>query len=200
MAAIRTDERLPACVRRLPRELIRHLTTLNVAPELKGSDVHCNALLRTTRQQWLATEAEFADEQHEAEEEMTHWERCVTAFRTFYGRPPVVYDFFCGKGTFSRGAVLAGAQVIGFDIQDRPRTFGMRTVSRLGGGKFERMLIPKMRYVQQDLTQDEFWQHLESKGYADLPTAQGLTSYTLLRLVKNTRDYAFFSNGLVGRT
>eukprot|EP00965_Chrysotila_dentata_P010374 337701-Pleurochrysis_carterae.AAC.1 len=42
----------------------------------------------------------------------------------------------------------------------------MRTVSRLGGGKFERMLIPEMRYVQQDLTQDEFWQHLESKGHA----------------------------------
>eukprot|EP00965_Chrysotila_dentata_P073037 2413898-Pleurochrysis_carterae.AAC.2 len=29
---------------------------------------------------------------------------------------------------------MAGAQVIGFDIQDRPRAFGMRTVSRLEGG------------------------------------------------------------------
>eukprot|EP00965_Chrysotila_dentata_P149617 4940789-Pleurochrysis_carterae.AAC.1 len=64
---------------------------------------------------------------------MAHWERYVTAFRNVHGRSPVIYDFFCGEGTFSRGAVLAGAQVIGFNIQDRPHTFGMRAVSRLGG-------------------------------------------------------------------
>eukprot|EP00965_Chrysotila_dentata_P186887 6170367-Pleurochrysis_carterae.AAC.1 len=133
LEAIRTDERLPVCVRQLPRELLGQKTTFDIAPEFEGSDVHCNALLGTARQQWLATEAEFADEQREAEEEMTHWERYVTTFRTLYGRPPVVYDLFCGEGTFGRGAVLAGAQVIGFDIQDRPRTFGMPTVSRLGG-------------------------------------------------------------------
>eukprot|EP00965_Chrysotila_dentata_P058729 1948734-Pleurochrysis_carterae.AAC.1 len=137
------DENLLACVRQLPRKLIGNLATLDVAPEFEGSNVHCNALLGTARRQWLADEAEFAEEQRAAEEEMTHWERYVTAFRTLYGCPPVVYDFFCGKGTFSRGA-------------DRPCTFGMRTVSRLGGGKFERMPIPEMRYVQQDLTQDEF--------------------------------------------
>eukprot|EP00965_Chrysotila_dentata_P168423 5561449-Pleurochrysis_carterae.AAC.1 len=28
------------------------------------------------------------------------------------------------------------------------------------------MPTPKMRYVQQDLTQDEFWQHLELYGRA----------------------------------
>eukprot|EP00965_Chrysotila_dentata_P069135 2284664-Pleurochrysis_carterae.AAC.1 len=97
---------------------------------------------------------------------MTHWERYVTAFRTLHGRAPVLYDFFCGEGTFSRGAALAGAQVVDFDIQDRPCTFGLRTVFRLGGGKFERMPIPAMRYVQQDLPQDEFWQHLELHGRA----------------------------------
>eukprot|EP00965_Chrysotila_dentata_P091651 3026021-Pleurochrysis_carterae.AAC.6 len=102
---------------------------------------------------------------------MAHWERYVTTFRTIYGRPPVVYDLFCGEGTFSRGAVLAGAQVIGFDIQDRPRTFGMRTVSRLGGDKmnFGSTWNPK----------------------ATLLTAPGRMSYTLVRPVRNTRDYGF---------
>eukprot|EP00965_Chrysotila_dentata_P153089 5059072-Pleurochrysis_carterae.AAC.1 len=165
---IRADERLATCVRQLPRESIGHLTTLDVTPEFEGSDVHCNALLGTAREHWLATEAEFAAEQRKAQEEMTHWERYVTTFRNklLHGRSPVVYDFFCGEGTFSRGAVLAGAQVIGFDIQDKPHTFGMRAVSRLEGGKFERTLIPEMRCVQQDLTQDELWQYLETKGYA----------------------------------
>eukprot|EP00965_Chrysotila_dentata_P134044 4432985-Pleurochrysis_carterae.AAC.1 len=94
----------------MPRELIGHLTTFKVAPEFEGSDVHCNALLGSARRQWLAAEAEFAEEQRAAEEEMTHWERYVAAFRTLHGRPPIVYDLFCGEGTFSRGAVLAGAQ------------------------------------------------------------------------------------------
>eukprot|EP00965_Chrysotila_dentata_P148343 4897469-Pleurochrysis_carterae.AAC.1 len=65
----------------MPRELIWHLTTLEVAPEFEGSDVHCKAPLGTARRQWLAAEAEFAEEQRAAEEEMTHWERYVTAFR-----------------------------------------------------------------------------------------------------------------------
>eukprot|EP00965_Chrysotila_dentata_P144202 4762444-Pleurochrysis_carterae.AAC.1 len=120
MEAIRSDERLPECVRQMLRELIGHLTTLEVAPKFEGSDVHCNALLGTARRQWLAAEAEFAEEQRAVEEEMTHWERYVTAFRTLHGCPSIFYDFFCGEGTFSREAVLAGAQVVGFDIQDRP--------------------------------------------------------------------------------
>eukprot|EP00965_Chrysotila_dentata_P056898 1887846-Pleurochrysis_carterae.AAC.2 len=41
----------------------------------------------------------------------------------------------------------------------------MRAVSRLGGGKFERTLILEMRYIQQDLTQDEL-QYLETTGCA----------------------------------
>eukprot|EP00965_Chrysotila_dentata_P211315 6186395-Pleurochrysis_carterae.AAC.7 len=79
----------------------------------------------------------------------------------------MVYVLFCGEGAFSRGAVLAGARVVGFDITDRPcSTFGMRTVSQLGVGKFERTPIPEMRYMQQDLIYAEFWQHLETKAYA----------------------------------
>eukprot|EP00965_Chrysotila_dentata_P119221 3941390-Pleurochrysis_carterae.AAC.1 len=72
LTAIRADERLSTCVRQLPRDPIGHLTTLDVAPEFEGSDVHCKALLGTAREHWLATEAEFAAEQHKAEEEMTH--------------------------------------------------------------------------------------------------------------------------------
>eukprot|EP00965_Chrysotila_dentata_P169265 5590094-Pleurochrysis_carterae.AAC.1 len=49
LTAIRADERLPTCVRQLPRDLIGHLTTLDVAPEFEGSDVHCNALLGAAR-------------------------------------------------------------------------------------------------------------------------------------------------------
>eukprot|EP00965_Chrysotila_dentata_P092124 3041609-Pleurochrysis_carterae.AAC.2 len=75
---------------------------------------------------------------------MTHWERHVKAFRSLYGLSPVVYDLFCEAGTFSHGAVLAGAQVIGFGIQDRPRTFAMRMVSQLGRDTFERTPIPEM--------------------------------------------------------
>eukprot|EP00965_Chrysotila_dentata_P112268 3711609-Pleurochrysis_carterae.AAC.1 len=40
LTAIRKDERLPTCVKQLPRELIGHLTTLDVTPEFEGSDVH----------------------------------------------------------------------------------------------------------------------------------------------------------------
>eukprot|EP00965_Chrysotila_dentata_P245895 6206839-Pleurochrysis_carterae.AAC.1 len=152
LEAIRTDDRLPACVRQLPRELIEHLATLDVAPEFEGSDVHCNGLLGTARRQWLAAEAEFAEEQRTAEEEMTYWERYVTAFRTLYGRPPVVSDFFCREGTFIVAerfwqALRSSASIF--------RTGHVRS----GCGRYP-------DWERQDLTQDEFWQHLESKGYA----------------------------------
>eukprot|EP00965_Chrysotila_dentata_P172180 5681920-Pleurochrysis_carterae.AAC.2 len=57
LTAIRADERLPTRVRRLPRDLIGHLTTLDVAPEFEGgSDVHCNALLGASQEDRAALE------------------------------------------------------------------------------------------------------------------------------------------------
>eukprot|EP00965_Chrysotila_dentata_P074945 2476276-Pleurochrysis_carterae.AAC.1 len=57
LSAIREDKRLPTCVKQLPRDLIGHLTTLDIIPEFEGSDVHCNELLGAAREHWLATEA-----------------------------------------------------------------------------------------------------------------------------------------------
>eukprot|EP00965_Chrysotila_dentata_P248345 6208278-Pleurochrysis_carterae.AAC.1 len=91
----------------------------------EGQDANCDALLGTHRSSWLAATPEF-------EEEMQHLERYVSAFRATHGRAPVMYDMFCGEGTMGRGAILAGADVIGFDIARRPSTYGLKAVSRIG--------------------------------------------------------------------
>eukprot|EP00965_Chrysotila_dentata_P082137 2710644-Pleurochrysis_carterae.AAC.1 len=56
-----------------------------------------------------------------------------------------------------RGAILAGAQVIGFDIARRPSTYGFKAVSRIGEGRFERKPLEQMKYVQRDVMDDQFW-------------------------------------------
>eukprot|EP00965_Chrysotila_dentata_P052509 1742323-Pleurochrysis_carterae.AAC.1 len=81
--------------------------------KLELNNFHCNALLGTAREHWLATEAEFAVEQREAAKETTHWERYVTAFCNLHGRSPVVYDLFCG-GQQARSAVEPCWQALKF--------------------------------------------------------------------------------------
>eukprot|EP00965_Chrysotila_dentata_P252400 6210656-Pleurochrysis_carterae.AAC.3 len=108
---------------------------------------------------------------------MTHWERYMTVFRNLHGRSPVVYDLLCRHGTFSRGAVLAGAQVIGFNIQDTPRTFEIRAVSRLGGVHHARN-IRGLSFLSIDLL------GAEPEPHADLlqATIRRLQSYQQERL------------------
>eukprot|EP00965_Chrysotila_dentata_P024425 808835-Pleurochrysis_carterae.AAC.1 len=76
---------------------------------------------------------------------MQHWERYVSAFRATLGRAPVMYDMFCAEGTMGRGAILVGAEVIGFDIAQRPSTYGFKAVSRIGGG-IERKPLQQMKH------------------------------------------------------
>eukprot|EP00965_Chrysotila_dentata_P197168 6178026-Pleurochrysis_carterae.AAC.1 len=68
---------------------------------------------------------------------MQHWERYVCVFRATHGRAPVMYDLFCGEGTMGRGAILAGAEVVGFDIARRPAIYGFKAMSRIGGGNMK---------------------------------------------------------------
>eukprot|EP00965_Chrysotila_dentata_P210273 6185802-Pleurochrysis_carterae.AAC.5 len=119
---------------------------------------------------------------------MRHWERYVTALGSSHGCSPAVYDLFCAEGAFNRKAVLAGAQVIGFDIQESPRTFGMLAISLLGRGKLERALIPEMlhpgkrhskpRFLSSDLLGPE------AESYIELlqATIRRLQSYQRERL------------------
>eukprot|EP00965_Chrysotila_dentata_P136184 4502611-Pleurochrysis_carterae.AAC.1 len=129
MAVVRKDPRLPDEVKPLPAHLFVHIIALETRPEMlqhEGQDANCDTLLGAHRSNWLAATPEFEEESQIAEEEMQHWERCVSAFRATYGRAPVMYDLFCGEGTMGRGAILAGAEVIGFDIARRPSTYGFK--------------------------------------------------------------------------
>eukprot|EP00965_Chrysotila_dentata_P164431 5429159-Pleurochrysis_carterae.AAC.1 len=99
--------------------------------QYEGQDANCDALLGVHRSNWLAATLEFEEEGRIAEEEMQHWERYVRVFRTTHGRAPVMYDLFCGEGTMGRGAILAGAEVIGFDIARRPATYGFKAVDQV---------------------------------------------------------------------
>eukprot|EP00965_Chrysotila_dentata_P123415 4078719-Pleurochrysis_carterae.AAC.1 len=126
MAAVREDPRLPDEVRSLPAHLLVHLNALETRPETlryEGQDANCDALLGAHRSGWLAATPEFEEEGRIAEEEMQHWERYVRVFRTTHGRASVMYDLFCGEGIMGRGAILAGAEVVGFDIARRPATY-----------------------------------------------------------------------------
>eukprot|EP00965_Chrysotila_dentata_P089549 2956662-Pleurochrysis_carterae.AAC.1 len=94
---------------------------------------------------------------------MQHWERYVCAFRATHGRALVMYDMFCGEGTKGRGAILAGAEVIGFDIARRPSTYGFKAVFRIGGG-FKRKPLQQMKYVQRDVMDTQFWAEMNNLG------------------------------------
>eukprot|EP00965_Chrysotila_dentata_P107549 3553523-Pleurochrysis_carterae.AAC.1 len=97
---------------------------------------------------------------------MQHWERYVSAFHATHGRAPVMYDIICGEGTLGRGAILAGVEVIGFDIAQRPSTYGFKAVSRIGGGgRFERKTLQQMKYVQRDVMDTQFWAGMNNLGH-----------------------------------
>eukprot|EP00965_Chrysotila_dentata_P051597 1712326-Pleurochrysis_carterae.AAC.1 len=63
-----------------------------------------------------------------------------------------------------RGAILAGAEVIGFDITRRPSTYGFKAVSCIGGGRFERKPLQQMKHVQQDVMDTQFWAKMNNLG------------------------------------
>eukprot|EP00965_Chrysotila_dentata_P043035 1428932-Pleurochrysis_carterae.AAC.1 len=148
MAAVREDPLLPDEVRSFPAHLLVHLNALETRPgtlQYVGQDANFDALLGAHRSGLLAATPEFEEESRLAEEDMHHWERYVSVFRATYGRAQVMYDLFCGEGTMGRGAILAGAQAVGFDIAQRPSTYGLKAVSRIGGG-YERKPLQQMQY------------------------------------------------------
>ena len=107
----------------------------------------------------------FSEEKREADLELCHWIQYVKVFRSTFGRRPVLYDLFCGEGTFARGAVAAGCEVHGFDWMTKAYTFGKATQPRTGQSRFERAPIPTMHFHQQDLEDERFWHHLGTHGH-----------------------------------
>ena len=57
----------------------------------------------------------FWREQAAFDEELHDWDEYVNIFCATHGRMPVVYDFFCGEGGYSRGARAVGCECHGFD-------------------------------------------------------------------------------------
>eukprot|EP00965_Chrysotila_dentata_P044102 1465828-Pleurochrysis_carterae.AAC.2 len=136
MAAVREDPRLPDEVKSLPARLLVHLNALETRPETLqygGQDANCDALLGAHRSGWLAATPESEEESRIAEEEMQHWERYVSVFRATHGCAPVMYDLFCGEGTMGRGAILAGAEVVGLTLLDALLPTGLKRCLVLGG-------------------------------------------------------------------
>eukprot|EP00965_Chrysotila_dentata_P225386 6194720-Pleurochrysis_carterae.AAC.3 len=97
---------------------------------------------------------------------MQHGERYVSGFcsRETHGRSQVMYDLFRGEGTMGRGAILAGAESVGFDIARRPSTYGFKTMSRIGRKRYERELLKEMTYVQRDVMDNPFWAEMNNLG------------------------------------
>ena len=57
----------------------------------------------------------FWEEQQAFDQELEDWALYVEIFSQTHGRAPILYDFFCGEGGFSRGARAAGCDCYGFD-------------------------------------------------------------------------------------
>eukprot|EP00965_Chrysotila_dentata_P191961 6174873-Pleurochrysis_carterae.AAC.2 len=62
-----------------------------------------------------------------------------------------------------RGAILAGAEVVDFDIARRSSTYGLKAVPRIRGG-YERKPLQQMKYVQGDVMDDQFWSEMNNLG------------------------------------
>ena len=94
-------------------------------------------------------------EQQEFEQELMHWQAYFDVFQETHGRPPIVYDLYCGEGGFSRGARAVGCDCYGFDINSgcRHRYEHEPDVTNTA--------IPScMTFHLADLTQQSFWDQL----------------------------------------
>ena len=114
----------------------------------------------------MVTRQEFWAEQQTFEEYASGWEDYVEIFEATHGRAPVLYDFYCGEGGFSRGARASGAQCIGFDNDTARRAHYELEPSAAGPA------TPSgMTFVQADLENEEFWTELRKPNgrYAHLP-------------------------------
>ncbi|MDC0525347.1 DDE-type integrase/transposase/recombinase [bacterium] len=117
----------------------------------------------------FVTQHHFWTEQAEFEEYASAWEDYVDIFTATHGRPPVLYDFYCGEGGFSRGARAAGVECYGFDIEPRCR---LRYETEPGTGENEALDVPScMTFTLADLDSAEFWDELrrQSGRYSHLP-------------------------------
>ena len=159
------------------------------ASEPKGETSHLSHLLAAfARSVEAGKEPDFDGERERAAEDLDHWDKYVQIFMATHGRPPVIYDLFCGEGCFSRGAARAGCIVIGFDHHPRPITYGMLPISRLSNGHFARQLIDGMMYEKQNLADESFWHQVTTRGFAQdhpkpdlIHASPPCTAYTSLR-------------------
>ena len=134
-------------------------------------DYEMNALLSRFKTVWEADDLAFQRERAAADNHLDHWAQYVRTFESTYGRPPVLYDLYCGGGGFSRGAARAGFKVVGIDIRDKPSAYGRRGLSRTLSNQFLRETIQGMHYHQADVEKDDFWNWMMSQTrlHPDLP-------------------------------
>eukprot|EP00965_Chrysotila_dentata_P056437 1872781-Pleurochrysis_carterae.AAC.1 len=88
-------------------------------------------------------------------------------FRSTYGRAPVLYDFFCGQGTITQAAALAGCHIVGFDRLSPSRHFGNLPGFRQGSMHFARAQMPNVTHVQVDVDDAKFWSGLMLKLHVE---------------------------------
>ena len=109
--------------------------------------------------------SDLSKDVQDAEEEFNHWKVYMAKFQSVHHRRPVIYDLFCGEGSFGRGAHKAGCDVYGFDRLARPPQYGHRPIRRKDDGRFERELIRNMHYYQCDLSANApFWDDMIVHG------------------------------------
>eukprot|EP00965_Chrysotila_dentata_P166590 5499626-Pleurochrysis_carterae.AAC.1 len=119
--------RLPDALRDAQSFVSQYAFSVNQVTEEKittSEQADLDALLDATLAHVLATDQTFAAEKLEADRLLSHWSLYVDVFRCTYGRAPVLYDFFCGHGTITQAAALAGCHVVGFDRLSPSRHFG----------------------------------------------------------------------------
>ena len=100
----------------------------------------------------------FWEEQQAFDQELEDWALYVEIFSQTHGRAPILYDFFCGEGGFSRGARAAGCDCYGFDnatacklrYENEPNPCGETAPSF-------------MTFVTADLESQSFWDTLLAK-------------------------------------
>ena len=148
---------LLAAVRELDDASLHHarqLPSISASLQLAQHTQEIPSMIAAVRE--AAQRTTFWKEQTHFEEIASSFDLYVSAFTATHGRPPVVYDLFCGEGGFSRGARASGCDCIGFDSnEDCGKRYEQEPLP--GGGK-----VPScMTFVKADIMNSEFWENLK---------------------------------------
>ena len=108
-------------------------------------------------------ESAFHREQREFEKVQGHWEWYAEVFIATHGRLPVLYDFYCGEGGYSRGARITGARCFGFDKEVKFAKKYESEPVRLPGGHSS-TVTSGMTFYQCDLSDETLWAELLRTG------------------------------------